>query len=653
MKIVGITLIALLAMACQGKPAQSKQNIIVIGVNAAFEEKWNPFLAESYYDKLVMDQVFVQICQLNDKNELTPFAGTITGQENPDHTVRYTVAIQKGMHFTNGQEVKIDDYIWTWHVLADPSYTGPSTALTSHIEGLESYYYDDPNYAVRLAAMEQEAENRYGPGITLQDFLVYAQETNLDGWWKGNPAGAAGAGKTWSQYAEEEGFGAKLSSINTADPDAMRDLIAEIEWTAYRDAYDTRAYFLNKAKRNYAMENIAGGVKVKEISGIKKIDDYTCEILMTKINIYGDRELNAYLIPKAYYGEITKGDVSKILSNMSPVGSGPFMWRGFTDNIATCAANPDFFLGAPKVSTLRWQFIPDTETISALASGALDIAEPTATQNALAEMSRLGISYHLIDNAGYGYLAMNTERVPLNVRKGYWCLLNRGPSVEGYFGPELAAVIERPMTTTVPEYPVRAAQYYPYSKDEALKYFQAAGYSQVNGKLVNAGGNQLVLNTYIGGSGEGNHPGYAMLVQAAEIMRSLGGEIQIQDVAFNVLQGAMNDGAADAWIMAWASVWTCDKTAQFHSTGGQNRYRYKDAKMDALLEQIVRTIDLEERRVLVAQMLDYAMDQCLEFPLYQRKNCIAYSPKNLDMSTIPQATTSANYTNVLYKVAVK
>ncbi|MDR0554476.1 MAG: ABC transporter substrate-binding protein [Treponema sp.] len=649
-----IALAAVVLTACgNSSGAAAAGKIIVIGAGAAFEEKWNPFLSESYYDNMVMDQIFTPICQYNDRNELVPYGGTISAEDNGDGTVRYTVTVNKGMKFTNGQNVTIDDYIWAWHVLADPSYTGPSTPLTTHIEGIEAYYYDDPNYSSRLAALEQDAVRYTSDAISLPDFLIYSRATNLDGWWNGDPAGDTGGGETWSQYAEEEGFGDKLKAIDASDPGAMLDLIAEIEWTNYRNSYDTYNWFLGQTKKDYALGNLSGGVNVASITGIQKIDEYTCMVLMTEIDIYGDRNLNLSLIPRSYYGEITKGDVSAILSNMKPVGSGPYIWQDFSDNIVTCLANQNFFKGVPKVGAVRWQYIPDTETLSALASGQIDIAEPNATQQAIAEMDELGLAYHLVDNAGYGYMGMNVQRLPLNVRKGYWSLMNRGPSVEGWYGPDLAQVIERPMTTTLAEYPVNAQPYYTYSRDEALKFFQLAGYSQVNGQLVDKDGKQLVINTYIGGFGEGSHPAYAMLVQAAEDMRALGGEIQIQDVAFNVLQGAMNDGTADSWIMAWATIRSCDKSGQFHSQGGQNRSRFSDARMDQLLENILKTIDLEERRALVAEMLDLAMEQCIEFPLYQRKNCIAYNPQSLDMNTVPVASTSADYRNALWSLDVK
>jgi peptide/nickel transport system substrate-binding protein len=200
------------------------------------------------------------------------------------------------------------------------------------------------------------------------------------------------------------------------------------------------------------------------------------------------------------------------------------------------------------------------------------------------------------------------------------------------------------------EYPQNATEYYGYDKEKALQYFIEAGYSQVKGELVDASGKKLVVNCYIGGDGEGNHPAYAMLVQAANDLASLGGELQIQDVQFAILEGAMNDGTADMFILAWSEVNTCDKIAQFRSTGGQNRYRFVDQKMDDILDKIVATIDLDERRALVAEMLDYAMENCIEFPLYQRKNILAYNSDNLNMDTIPTATAFYDYENVLWQV---
>ena len=73
--------------------------------------------------------------------------------------------------------------------------------------------------------------------------------------------------------------------------------------------------------------------------------------------------------------------------------------------------------------------------------------------------------------------------------------------------------------------------------------------------------------------------------------------------------------------------------------------------MDSLLDQILVTMDLDERKELVSQMLDRAMDLAIELPLYQRKDIIAYNEQNVDMSSIPEDTSSFwDYSDVLWTI---
>lgn len=634
--------------------------VLVIGVDAAFDAKWNPFLAETAYDMQIIEQLFTPICIINSENELEDYAGTVTYELLDNGNVEYTVSIQDGITYTDGSPVTIDDYIYGIYVRSDPSYTGPNNLLSSKIAGVEEYYYDNPNYSADIAAMEAEAEAKYTTDkISFEDFMVYAKETSLDGWWNGDPAGDVGNGENWSWYADVSGYTDDLAAIDATNADQMFELITKIEYETALDAYDCHGWYLNKMKSDYAMNNLSGGINVPEISGVTKIDDYSCTILMTVIDIYADRSLTVTngvgnLIPRHYYGDITKGDVSKILANMQPMGSGPYIFGGYADNIVTCTANENFFLGVPKTGTVRWQVIPNTDILENIISGAVDIAEPSASLKNVDEIkNNPHVRYDLIDNPGYGYMAMNTQNITLTERKAVWSLMNRVPSVEGYYGTELAQVIERPMTMTVAEYPKDAQPYYEYSRDKALEYFTEAGYTQKDGKLVDANGNQFIINCYIGGQGKGEHPAYAMLVQAGQDLAALGGEIQIQDVNMNTMMAAVDDGTADMWIMAWTAVYDCDKSTQFRSTGGQNKYRYNNPKMDDILDRITQTLDLDERRALVAEMLDMSMEDCVEFPLYQRKNMLAYNGDNVDLDTIPQATTAASYVRDLWKVTVK
>ena len=208
-----------------------------------------------------------------------------------------------------------------------------------------------------------------------------------------------------------------------------------------------------------------------------------------------------------------------------------------------------------------------------------------------------GLHYDLVDNNGYGYLGINSNNVEKLVRQGFMHLLNRKPSVEGYYGT-MAQLIERPMTTTLAEYQDEGILRIRSSK--ALAKFKEAGYEQKDGKLVK-NGQQLVLNVYIGGDGIGDHPGYAMLTQAANDLKNMGGELIIHDVQLSVLQAAMNSGEADIFVLAWGTVTTCDQRSQYMTGGGQNRTNISNKELDNILEQIVVTMDLKERKALVAK----------------------------------------------------
>lgn len=633
---------------------ESQYNTIVIGTQI-FEGKFNPLYAESAYDQQVMDQIFVAPARLNAKNELVDWGGSITYESYTEGDVnytKYTVKVQEGMKFSDGEDVTIDDYLYSIYAMADPSYTGPSaTFYTTNIVGLKEYYYDDPNYSETVAGFATTAQEKYSLAtISKEDYIAYLIDTNLEGWWNGDPAGDAG-GVTWSEYITGEGFGDQLAAIDATDPAAMLALLAEVEYTNYADGYDPQTYYQKKMESEYIRGNLDDGIDVETISGIERVDDYTATVLFDEIDIYGDRAITASYVPEHFYGSFEKGHAEEVLrANMdSPMGSGPYKWVSYENNIVTLEANDDYWEGEPNIKNVKFQYVPDNDIIAQMVAGNIDVANPNADAETIEDLEENGMEYTLVDNNGYGYVGLNANNLDLNVRKGFMHLLNRKPSVEGYYG-ELASVIERPMTTTQGEYPHDATEYYGYDPEKAKEYFEADGYTLVDGKLQKDG-KQLVINVYIGGDGQGDHPSYAMLTQAAEDLREMGGEMIINDVQFSVLQAAMNDGTADVFCLAWGASNSCDKTTIYHSNGGQNRYNLKNAEVDKLLEEIVKTVDFDERCQLVSDMLDLVMDEAVEMPVYQRKNMLAYNPEIVDTSSLPEETTPYwNYASELWKL---
>ena len=217
------------------------------------------------------------------------------------------------------------------------------------------------------------------------------------------------------------------------------------------------------------------------------------------------------------------------------------------------------------------------------------------------------------------------------------CLMNREPAIQSYYG-ELGQVIERPMTPTLAEYPDDAAPYYSYDPAKALEYFEAAGYSQVDGKLVDASGKQLQITVGIGDSS--THPSTPILTQMANDMASIGAELIVNDLEFNVLSTQVQGGELDMWVMAWGNSTDCDLTQIFGSQGGSNYQHYYDSEIDALQAEILKTIDFDERCKLVAEELDLIMDAAVYMPVYQRKNMEIYNETTVNTDTLPEETTT-------------
>ena len=631
-------------------PEPVNNHVIVIGVDGAFQERWNPFMAESAFDHQVMTQITGSLTTRDESGALVPYLAESVDYEIIDGNTLWTITLREGLVFSDGSPITIDDWIYSLYVRADPSFTGPSSLITGDnlIVGVREYFYDDPNYSVRLAEIDASAA-RFAPDvITLEDFTYYAMQTDVGGWIAWDPVG----------WMEDEWDDERLEELDPDDEDAVKALFIEFIYEYYLEHHDVYNWYKEPRLLQMAMDNLADGVTVPEIEGITRIDDLTVTVLMEGIHFDGIAGLTSYngagtIVSRYFYGPFEKGDVTPITGNTNPiVGSGPFVWTGFANNIATVVSNPLYHQGIPATGTIRWQYVPSAEIVTALISGQIDIANPVASIPNLEDLRAAdNVEYALIDNAGYLYVGFNHDNVPHDVRRGFAHLMNRAPSVEAFFG-DLAVIIERPMTTILPEYPHDAEETYGYCVDSALAFFEAAGYSQVNGQLVDENGNQFSYNIFIGGGGVGDHPVSPMVTQAQVDVASLGGELIIQDVPFNVLQGAMNDGTADMFVLAWGAVFNADKTNQFHSTGAQNRFNVNSPRMDAMLEEINETLDLATRTALVAEMLDYAMYLVIEFPVYQRQNLLAFYTRFLDTSTLPaNSTPFFNYENVLWQLA--
>lgn len=629
----------------------SGNNTLVIGTSS-FNGVFNPFFYSSSYDAQGMETIFTSVCSLNENNELVDRGGSISAEEvkDADGNVQtlYTIKLKEGMKFHDGEDVTIDDLIFAYYVYADPTYDGMASFLNSvDIVGMKEYYYDDANYSTKVAEIEAQAGEK---ASTEEGFLQYLVESNCEGWYAGDPNGDVGDGRTFVQYLKDEGYDADSVASNS---DEFLKLLAKCEYEKYASSYDATSWWTSKLSQDYIKAGLSDGIDVETITGITKVDDLTCTVLVNGINIIADRQLALQsLTPEHYYGDgFVKGDLSMVKDKTdAPMGSGPYKWVGYENNVVSVTKYDDYFLGTPKIENIKYQVVDEEQKVNAVISGDIDITDPSASLEIMEELEANGIEYSLVGFPGYGYIAISAKRVPeLKVREGLMHLMTREQAIATYYG-ELAQVIERPMTPTLAEYPTDAKEYWGYDKEKALECFKEAGYEQVNGKLVKDG-EQLSVEVCIGSAS--SHPSTPILTQMKADMEELGAEFIISDVDASILFNRMENDDVDMWVAAWGNSNDCDLTQIFGSegtkVGGSNRTWVQDAKVDELLHQVMQTLDFNERKALVAEELDQIMSWATYMPVYQRKNLMIYNANTVNVSTIPENTsTYYNYVNEIH-----
>lgn len=581
---------------------------LVLG-EAQFNGVFSPYFASSVYDREVYDMVLETLISNDRQGE--PVDGTciyqepqVVEDENGNKKTVYTFKIKDGVKFSDGTEATADDIIFSLKILCDPSYDGNTVLYTLPIEGVNEYRYDDVNYKEALAEIDAKVE-AFNPAEASEEViteaaktLAFANDMNMEDFMPG------------SEYYEDE-------TVPTL-PAAYKKL-------------------LEKEYIHKNMDN--GGNTVPEISGVKKLDDKTVEITLDSVDPTAIWELGGmYLLPKEYYGgDFQKGDLSAVKAkNGSPVGTGPFVFKSYANNVVTLVANEEYHKGRPEIDKVKFQVVDESTKLENVKLGVCDISDPSASLEMVEKAKEAGLHVELIDNLGYGYIGINAERVPKEVRKGLMNLMNKEPAIKAYYGDELASVIERSMSRVSWAYPEDAKPYYNYSKEEALQHFLNAGYTQQNGKLMKDG-KQLSIEIYVGELDI--HPAGPIITQMKADLAELGGELIIQDVAPDVLFDKMNTRTADMWVAAWQATLDPDMYQLYHSKSNDNPYRLKNEKLDKLLMDARSTLNIEERKPIYAEALDLIMEEAIEMPVYQRKTMVVFNTDNIDVESITKDQT--------------
>ena len=621
--------------------------------------------------------------------------------ENADGTVTYDIKLREDLKFSDGEPVTIDDVIFSMYVFLDPTYDGSVTMYSTPIVGLEEYRNSMSTLSKLIAEagedntdytnFTEEQQKAFWDAVN-DGGVKFAQEI-VDTMLENGATDVASAAAGW-------GFDG-LAADATAK-DFFLAIGEQYDWSfsamEAESAGSALSELIPEDVYAYSTTGVNVGNAVANVAGIVKTGDYSMTLTTSELSTTMIYQLQMPIAPLHYYGDeslydydnnsfgFVKGDLSGVRSKTStPLGGGMFTFSKYSDGVVYLDANPDYFNGAPKVAHVNMKETQEADKITGVQAGTIDISDPSYSLEVADQIADINgaegedgpvITTRLKDYRGYGYIALSAKNVNVggdpaseaskDLRKAIMTVIAayRDEGIDSYYG-DTATVINYPISNTSWAAPsvtddgyqiaystdvdgneiytsdMKSEDKYAAALQAALGYFEAAGYTVENGQITAApAGAKMEYQVNIGASGNGDHPSFQTLTNAAAALKTIGFTLTVNDMAnASDLFASYQSGAAEGWVAAWQSTNDPDMFQLYHSQGATNYYAINDADLDELIMAARQTTDQEARKAMYKEAMEIILDWGVELPVYQRSEATIFSTERVNIDTIAKDQT--------------
>lgn len=621
--------------------------------------------------------------------------------ENDDGTVTYDIKLRDDLKFSDGEPVTIDDVIFSMYVFLDPTYDGSVTMYSTPIVGLEEYRNSMSTLSKLIAEagedntdytnFTEEQQKAFWDAVN-DGGVKFAQEI-VDTMLENGATDVASAAAGWGFDGLAADATAKdfFLAIGEQYDWSFSAMEAESAGSALSDLIPEDVYA-------YSTTGVNVGNAVANVAGIVKTGDYSMTLTTSELSTTMIYHLQMPIAPLHYYGDeslydydnnsfgFVKGDLSGVRSKTSaPLGGGMFTFSKYSDGVVYLDANPDYFNGAPKVAHINMKETQEADKITGVQAGTIDISDPSYSLEVADQIADINgvegedgpvITTRLKDYRGYGYIALSAKNVNVggdpaseaskDLRKAIMTVIAayRDEGIDSYYG-DTATVINYPVSNTSWAAPsvtddgyqiaystdvdgneiytsdMKSEDKYAAALQAALGYFEAAGYTVENGQITAApAGAKMEYQINIGASGNGDHPSFQTLTNAAAALKTIGFTLTVNDMAnASDLFASYQSGAAEGWVAAWQSTNDPDMFQLYHSQGATNYYTINDADLDELIMAARQTTDQEARKAMYKEAMEIILDWGVELPVYQRSEATIFSTERVNIDTIAKDQT--------------
>jgi peptide/nickel transport system substrate-binding protein len=300
------------------------------------------------------------------------------------------------------------------------------------------------------------------------------------------------------------------------------------------------------------------------------------------------------------------------------IGTGPFMFQEYQPGVKVAfTRNPDYYkTGKPYVDKIELLPMPDESTkMAALRSGVLDIYPKMGPQQA-EEIKRTNPDMFVrscLSNFG-AQLKFKLDRPPFNdlrVRQAVSMAINRDVlvknGVQGNGAPVYQLWPLDPEALKLEDYPPAQRRLLEHHPDEARKLLAEAG-------LPAGYKTTLVWSTSYGS------PWNEFAEAMVTMLRDVGIDTELKIMEYGAYLGVAStttgNGNYDGFALAYSNVFSSDQVASDYSArlpreadSWNLRKAGGDAKLEAMIEELWRTVDKEKHKALAKELQLYLTDK--------------------------------------------
>jgi len=381
------------------------------------------------------------------------------------------------------------------------------------------------------------------------------------------------------------------------------------------------------------------------IAEVNIIDEYTIRFTLKKIGLNDLARFSFKILPAHLFTEIQHLNKSNSFSH-NPIGTGPYFYSETSDKQkVVLTANPDYYLGEPKLKTVSLKPFADKNVMNkALSFNALDMVINVSPRHIADLKADKRFSLTPVNTLSYSFFAYNNNNPHLakqKVRKALSLSLNREQMLKVFFGNR-GTLISGPFPSGSWAYnlDVIPDQYDP---EEAKNLLIAAGYKKKHDKYFSDEQGKTLSFKLKVPIDKNNESTKRVILAYKNFLKKIGVKVNVDFMERKAWRKAIfNEHDFDITFTSWSFDDASDITTLFHSRFNgpweNNFISFSNAKIDSLIEMGSSTLDFEEKRTINHEIHKLLAEESPYTFLWSLLNYTAYNNKFKDVTIHPYKT---------------